>query len=128
MMKALKGAWNELLRDIRKLTTPEPETSTFEQQKEVIEAADEFDRLMSLPGYLRLMKYMAEEVNGTLADATKHESNQRRMTWEVVRWNAKRQLLDNVQGMIEATLRERDRIVAEYKEMENARGNDAERN
>jgi len=127
-MRALKGAWNELLRDIRKLTAPEQETSTFEQQKEVIEAADEFDSSVFLPGYLRLMKYMAEEVNGTLAEATKYEANQRRMTWEVVRWNAKRQLLDNVQGMIEATLRERDRIVAEYKEMENARGNDAERN
>jgi hypothetical protein len=113
-------AFNSLIRDIKRRLR-EPDKSIFDQQKEVIDAAEEFDRLTAFPAWIKALRYMAEEVNGTLVEATKHEGDPSIMMWEVVRWNAKRQLLDNLQGMIQSTLAERDRIVEEYKEIENGR-------
>ena len=108
----------EGIRRVKRFFEPPQEKSVFEQQKEVIDAAAEWDTLTAFPAWTKALRHLAEEVNATLIEATKHEANPAEMMWHVVRWNAKRQLLDNLQAQIESDMRERDRIIAEYKEIE----------
>lgn len=106
--------WQNVLNRFRK--KPEPEKSVLEQQKEIIDLAEQFDRLTSFPAWLKALRFMGEEVNSMLIEATKLESTPDLMMYEVIRWNAKRQILDNLQGYINSTLAERDRIVEEIRE------------
>lgn len=98
----------------------QPEKTLAEQLKEQIDLAEEFDRLQSLSGWEKVAKFMAAEVNGTLMEATRHELSPAIQAILVNQWNAKRSLLDKTIAYMESAQRERDRIVEEYKEMQNA--------
>lgn len=95
---------------------PEPEKPTFEQMKEVIDLADEFDRLQAFPVWEKILRRLGTEVNGELVEATKFKYEPQRQSVHTIRWDAKREFLDNTLGWIEATQRERDRIIEEYRE------------
>lgn len=99
----------------------QPEKSLAEQLKEQIDLAEEFDRLQSLSGWEKVARFMAAEVNGTLTEATRHEFDPTKQAILVNQWNAKRSLLDKTIAYMESAQRERDRIVEEYKEMQNGR-------
>jgi len=96
---------------------PEPEKPTLEQMKEVIDQAEEFDRLQALPVWEKMIKHLGMEVNAELIEATKYKYEPVRQTAHTVRWDAKRELLDNFLGWMESTQRERDRIVEEFREI-----------
>lgn len=83
--------------------------------KDVIDLAEEFDRLQALPVWEKVVKQMAIEVQTELVEATKYRYEPVRQTAHTVRWDAKRELLDNVLGWIEATQTERTRIIDEFK-------------
>lgn len=51
------------------------------------------------------MRFGADDVNEAIEEATKTE-----MPRDVIRWNAKRELLDRIQNYIIDTRKERDRI------------------
>jgi hypothetical protein len=98
---------------------PEAEKPTLEQLKDQIELAEQFDKLQNLPIWQKLLERMALEVNGELTESTKYIYDPVRQTAHVVRWCAKRELLDNTLGWIDGVQLERDRIVAEFtKEQE----------
>jgi hypothetical protein len=101
--------------------TAEPDKSVFEQQKEIIDEAEQFDRLTRDPAWLKALEYMADQVNSSLIEATTHKEDPAKMMWQVVRWDAKRELLDDLQARVSQPMAERDRIVQELKELENAR-------
>jgi hypothetical protein len=117
---------NFSLEWVRNLLKPgssaEQKQSLFEEQKKIIDEAEEFDRLSKTPAWTTLLTYLAEQVNATLVESTKYEGDPSRMMWEVTRWNAKRQLLDDLQARVNSTLEERDRLVAEIKELEENAG------
>ena len=113
--------WGTVLQKIKRQF--QPDQSIFEQQREVIERAEKFDRLTALPVWVEVLQFMAEDVNGTLAESTKHKADPANMMWGVVRWDAKRELLDQLQAWIDSTLRERDRIVQEIRETNEYTGN-----
>ncbi len=98
----------------------EPEKPLLEQLKEQIDLAEEFDTLQSLSGWEKVARFMAAEVNATLVEATRAELDPARQAILVNQWNAKRQLLDKTIGYMESAQNERDRIVDEYKEMQDA--------
>lgn len=116
---------NPLLNSAKKLYSKVfPQQTTLEQMKEVIDSAEEFDRLQSLGAWEKVLRYLGAEVNGELIDATKHKYDPVKQSVHVQRWDAKREMLDKLQGWIESTQNERDRIVEEYKERADG-GNDA---
>ena len=92
-----------------------PEQPTLEQIREVIELAEQFDKLQAMPGWEKVLKYLAGEVNGELTSVTGRKKNPRLQQVFVIRWDAKRELLDNLLGWIDGQQAERDRIVAEVK-------------
>ena len=77
----------EGIRRVKRFFEPPQEKSVFEQQKEVIDAAAEWDTLTAFPAWTKALRHLAEEVNATLIEATKHEANPAEMMWHVVRWN-----------------------------------------
>lgn len=113
-MQPLKDAWS-MIRERLKPRTPDPERSTPEQMKEVIDLAEEFDRLQGLPIWERILRQMAMEVQAELIEATKFKYEPNRQTAHTVRWDAKRELLDNLIHWIDSTQNERQRIVDEFK-------------
>ena len=104
----------------RLLRKPEPEKPLLEQLKEQIDLAEEFDRLIAFSGWEKVLKFMAAEVNGTLTEATRSEFDPQKQAIFVNQWNAKRELLDKTLAWIETIQKERDRLVADYREAENA--------
>lgn len=122
-MKAIEEAKQALRRLFLRREAP-AEKTIWEQQKEVIDLAEEFDRLTALPAWEKALRFMAEGVNGNLVEATKYKKNPRLMAVYVTRWDARREALDDLVGWINNTLTERDRIVEDYKERANG-GNPA---
>lgn len=96
---------------------PQQEKPTIEQMKEVIDLAEEFDRLQVLPVWEKLVRHMGGEVQGELLEATKFKYEPTRQTAHTIRWDAKRELLDSLLGWIESTQAERTRIVDEFRNM-----------
>lgn len=96
---------------------PGPEKPTAEQMKEVIDLAEEFDRLQALPVWEKIVVRAGTEVNAELIEATKYKYEPVRQTTHTVRWDAKRELLDNMLAWMEATQRERQRIIDEFKDL-----------
>lgn len=90
--------------------------------KDVIDQAEEFDRLQAQPVWEKVLRRMGNEVNGELVEATKYKYEPVRQTAHTVRWDAKRELLDNLLGWMESMQRERDRILEDFKEMKHGRG------
>lgn len=56
---------------------------------------------------------MAELVNDAIVEAAKTE-----MAADVIRWNARRSMLDNIEAWIQATRKERDRLNDEENQPE----------
>lgn len=93
----------------------EPEQPTLEQIRQVIEQAEKFDKLQAMPGWEDILKFLAAEVNGTLTEAAGMKRKPILQKTFVVRWDAKRELLDNMLGWIDQQQAERDRIVEEAR-------------
>lgn len=113
-MQPLKDAWSRI-RERLKPRVPQDEKSTPEQMKEVIDLAEEFDRLQGLPVWERLVRQMGMEVQAELIEATKYKYEPERQRTHTMRWDAKRELLDNVLGWIDSTQNERTRIIEDFK-------------
>jgi len=106
------------------LTRNEQDEPTIEQIRKVIELAEQFDKLQAMPGWEKALRRMAENINSELASVTSYKYEPERQRIGVVRWDAKRELLDDMQGYIEAQQRERDRIAEEAKESMRGRSNE----
>ena len=100
----------------------EPDESVVEQVRKVIELAEQFDKLQAMPGWETVLRHMAADINAALAQASINTYEPEKQRIAVVRWGAKRELLDDVQSFIESQQAERDRIVAEHKEIRDGRG------
>jgi hypothetical protein len=99
--------------------------STAEQMKEIIDLAEQFDRLQSVPGWEKVIKWLGSEVIGELSDAAKYKFDPVKRLTHVDYWNAKREMLDGLLGWMDSTQKERDRIVEEYRErIDHARNHD----
>lgn len=85
--------------------------------KEVIELAEEFDRLQALPVWEKVIRQLGTEVQGELIEATKFKYEPVRQTAHTIRWDAKRELLDSLLGWIDSTQAERTRIIEEFRAM-----------
>lgn len=118
-MQPLKDAWSRI-RERLGPRTPQPERSTPEQMKEVIELAESFDRLQAMPIWETIVRQMGLEVQTELIEATKYKYEPTRAQVHTVRWDSKRELLDNLLGWIEATQNERTRIINEFKQTREA--------
>lgn len=118
----------DFLRQVfpRRRAPDEQPKDTMEQMRDVIDLAVEFDKLQGLPVWAKVLERMGAEVNGELVEATKFKYEPVKQTTHTIRWDAKRELLDNTLGWIESTQRERDRIVNEFKEYRYG-GNDGTR-
>src|SRR5262249_214810 len=92
--QAVRGAIRGLIE--RPPTQPEPPVSTYEQMKEVIDLADEFDKLQHLPIWEKLLRRLGTEVNAELVEATRFKYEPNRQVAHTMRWDAKRELLDNL--------------------------------
>ena len=102
----------------RRTTTTE--RTTIDEQKEIIDKAELFDKLTEHPAWEHVCRYMVAQVQSSIAEATKLTNLTRRQQAEVIRWNAKRELLDNTLGYIESIRRSRDEIVESYRRDLNA--------
>lgn len=111
----------ETIRGIVRAKPPQPEKPTFEQMKEVIELAEEFDRLQRLPVWEKVLRFLGAEVNSALIEQSKclFDADQGRVRHLI--WNSKRGLLDDLLAWIDSTQNERDRIIKDFKEMERGR-------
>lgn len=89
----------------------------LEEQEKIKAVAGEYDALVSLPAWDRVLQFMAGRVNDKIIEATKTE-----MVNDVVKWNAKRELLDDVIHEVESTRRMRTEILEMEKEMEQKNG------
>lgn len=98
---------------------------TLEQLKEVIDLADQFDRLQALPIWEKVIRHLGEHVQAALLEQSKHIYNPEMGRICHTIWNAKREAVDDLLGWIDATQRERDRIVEEYKETADGRNSSA---
>lgn len=110
-MNLPKWATN-LFRNETTTSAPKP---SIEQMKEVIDAAQDFDKLVVMPGWERACKFMVGEVNSEIAEATQYKYETSRQAVHVTRWDAKRELLDGLYGYINSMQRSRDEIVSQYR-------------
>lgn len=67
---------------------------------------------MSIPGWTRVLEYAAARVNDEIVLATRTEN-----VSDVIRWNGKRQLLDDMLAYVNDTRKQRDEILAVEKEI-----------
>ncbi len=118
-MQPLKDAWRRIFPKLRP-DVPQSEQPTAEQMKEVIDLAEEFDKLQGFPVWEKIVRQMGLEVQGELIEATKFKYEPVRQVTHTTRWDAKRELLDNLLGWIDSTQAERDRIIQEFKETKGA--------
>jgi len=89
----------------------------------VVAEAESYDRLISEPGWIKILALMAERVNNSIISATTPPENGEGVvenalakTIQITRWDAQRELLDAAQGHIKMIREERDRL-KEQKEM-----------
>lgn len=115
MMQRLKEAYRSIFPRVK--PPAEDARPTLEQMKEVIDQADEFDKLQNLPVWEKILRHLGTEVNAELIEATKFKYEPIRQTAHTVRWDAKRELLDGLLGWIESTQQERTRIIDEFRGM-----------
>ena len=94
---------------------PEPEKPTWEQMKEVVDLAEEFDRLQALPVWEKVLSRLALGMNAELLEAANKKYDRVLRMMHCDMYHAKREALDDLQGWIEATQRERDRIIEDFR-------------
>ena len=104
-----KFAWSSFLP---KKPPKKPDPTPSEEEQNIIDLARQFDTLVKVPGWLRVLEFGAERVNRELSDAATTKPEQFRLkTNRVVRWDAQRELLDAMQAHVDTTMAERDRIL-----------------
>lgn len=122
-MESPKQAIKDFLRWIRpqqqeiaEQTEEQVRQKNAEQEKEILELAALFDRLTKEPGWEKALLFMAKDVNNQLYEATnkKYERDHRLMLCDM--WQAKRELLDGVQGYIDSILKSRDDILSQIRQ------------
>jgi hypothetical protein len=101
---------------------PAPEKATWEQMKDVVDQAEEFDRLQALPVWEKILGRLALGMNAELVEASNKKYDRELRMMHCDMYHAKREALDDLQGWIEATQRERDRIIEEFKGARNGYG------
>lgn len=79
-----------------------------EEMEKVLQKGESFDGLVSEPGWKEVLEFMAGRVNDAIILASQSEDSR-----DVIRWNAKRVLLDDTIAYVEDTRNERDRIKGE---------------
>lgn len=99
-----------------RMQPPEPEKPTYEQMKEIIDLAEMFDRLQQLPVWEKVLSRVALAMNAELVEAANKKYDREARMMHADMYHAKREILDDLQGWMEATQRERDRITQEFKE------------
>lgn len=77
---------------------------------------------MAEPGYDLLIDLIVNRVNDEILEATKHEEEPEKQRIHVIRWNAMRTLVDDIQNDISQTRQERDRILSMRREEEEENG------
>lgn len=108
--------WAANLWQSRRISSTE--RSTVEEQKEIIDKAEKLDQVIDLPGWEEICRYMVSEVQANISQATRLPNLSKRQQAEVIRWNAKRELLDGTLGWIESIRRSRDEIVEQYRNLQ----------
>jgi len=106
----------------KRLRKPEPEQPTLEQLKQVIEQAERFDKLQALPVWEDILRFLLGQINTAAEEQAKciYDPEQGRIRHLI--WNSKRQIVDDMQGWIESTQVERDRIIEMFNSKENVDG------
>lgn len=90
------------------------EQTILEEQNRIIELAGKFDALVVASGWNTIVEHLSDHVNNSIAEAaTADPLNPQQQTLHVLRWNAKRELLDSALNYINETRKERDRILEE---------------
>src|SRR5271157_2902096 len=99
---------NSFLERFKRTSTPK-ETEREEREK-ILALASEFDDLLSSPGWKKVVAYGANRVNDAIVAATAnpHEPEIQRVS--VIRWDAKRELLDSMLNYILDTHKQREDI------------------
>ena len=91
--------------------TNSSQPSPQEEQDQILARASRFERLQAEPGFTELMEFLAERVNDAIIDAaTTQVAEWDLKTYHVIRWDAKREMLDSARNYVEETLRLRDEI------------------
>lgn len=114
-MKALQWATNLYKKTVGTTTTDVSPRPSAEEMKEVIDAALDYDKLVVMPGFERVCKFLVAEVNREISEATQYKYEPNRMQFHVIAWNAKREVVDGMMNLINSMQAERDRIVEQYK-------------
>jgi len=109
------------LKTVLRGMMPEPrpmeaDKPTYEQMKEVIDLAEMFDALQHLPVWQKVLERMAATMNHELVEAANKKYDREARMMHVDMYHAKREVLDDLQGWMEATQNERTRIMSEFKE------------
>jgi len=94
-------------------TAPKP---SAEEMKDIIDAASDFDKLVVMPGFERACKHLVAGVNQEISEATQYKYEPDRQRVHVIRWDSKREQLDDLMGYISSIQRSRDQIVEQYRE------------
>jgi len=110
------GLKNVLRGIVPQPASMEPEKPTYEQMKEVIDLAEMFDTLQRLPVWEKVLHRMAAAMNRELVEAANKKYDREARMMHVDMYHAKREILDDLQGWMEATQMERTRIMGEFKE------------
>lgn len=112
-MKAITWATNLYKKAVGTTdTAPKP---SAEEMKEVIDAALDFDKIVVMPGFERCCKFLVAEVNREISEATQFKYEPDRQRVHVIRWDAKRELIDGMMGYINGMQRSRDEIVNQFR-------------
>jgi len=77
--------------------------------EEIQKKAERFDQLVSVPGWEEILEFAASRVNDAIILASTTEDSR-----DVIRWNAKRSLLDDILAEVNDTRKERDKIKEHY--------------
>jgi hypothetical protein len=89
--------------------------TTEQEIRTVIDSAEEFDKLVGLPGWEKACKYLVRDVQDTISEATQYKYEDAKMKLMVVRWDAKRELVDGLMAYIGDMQKERDRLIETYR-------------
>lgn len=107
----------KLWKSIRSVFTPQQ--SPEEENQKCIVLAERLDKVVAQPGWENILEHMAERVNRTISEAaTTDVTNPYHQTIHVIRWNAQRELLDEVLNFVQATRKQRDEIQSLKREEE----------
>lgn len=116
MDKVQKPTWAvNLYNRVRGATTSTAPKRSLEDMKDVIDAAEDFDKLVVMPGFERVCKHLVASVNAEISEATQYKYEPERQRVHVIRWDAKRELVDSMMSYVDSMQRTRDEVVEQYR-------------